>query len=345
MKKYFKYICCFLISVLLLSGCSDKIMSEDINKSLVLTLSHGLNESHTVHIAMSNFAKEVETKTDGRIKIKIYPNGQLGSETEAIEQLMAGVIAMTKVSAPALATFNEGYHTFGLPYIFDDTKEFYNVMDSNEMKDFFLSSSDDGFVSLTYYTSGARSFYTKQNPIRKPEDLKGLKIRVQDMKSQTDMLKALGGIPVAMSYGDVYTSLQTGIIDGTENNETALTTGKHGEICKVFSVDEHAMIPDILVMSSKVWENISDIDKKIILEAAYNSTNEHKIEWEKAIYEAIEQAKTDMNVEFVTDVDKEAFRQATKGMIEEYRNKYKGVDELLKTIKNVQLKNGGTINE
>ena len=117
------------------------------------------------------------------------------------------------------------------------------------MHDFFLSSEDDGFVTLTYYTSGARSFYTKNKAIRKPEDLKGLKIRVQDMKSQTDMMKALGGIPVAMSYGDVYTSLQTGIIDGTENNETALTTGKHGEICKVYSTDQHAMIPDVMVMS------------------------------------------------------------------------------------------------
>ena len=105
------------------------------------------------------------------------------------------------------------------------------------MQDFFLSTGDDGFVTLTYYTSGARSFYTKDRAIRTPADLKGLKIRVQDMKSQTDMMNYLGGIPVAMSYGDVYTSLQTGIIDGTENNETALTTGKHGEVCKVYSVD------------------------------------------------------------------------------------------------------------
>ena len=119
------------------------------------------------------------------------------------------------------------------------------------MQDFFLSTGDDGFVTLTYYTSGARSFYTKDRAIRTPADLKGLKIRVQDMKSQTDMMNYLGGIPVAMSYGDVYTSLQTGIIDGTENNETALTTGKHGEVCKVYSVDQHAMIPDVLIMSER----------------------------------------------------------------------------------------------
>ena len=125
------------------------------------------------------------------------------------------------------------------------------------MRDFFLSTEEDGFVTITYYTSGARSFYTKDKPIRTPEDLKGLKIRVQDMQSQTDMMEALGGVPVTMSYGDVYTSLQTGIIDGAESNETALTTGKHGEVCKVFSFDEHAMIPDVLVMSAQIWNNIS----------------------------------------------------------------------------------------
>ena len=249
---------------------------------------------------------------------------------------MAGVISMTKVSAPGLATYNEAYHTFGLPYIFDDTEDFYNVMDSDKMRDFFLSTTDDGFVVLTYYTSGARSFYTKNTPIRTPDDLKGLKIRVQDMKSQTDMLQALGGIPVAMSYGDVYTSLQTGIIDGTENNETALTTGKHGEVCKYYSVDEHAMIPDVLVMSAKVWENISEEDQQIILEAARESTESHKIAWQQAVDEAVEEAENEMGVTFVYDVDKEAFREATAGMVSDYCEQYPGVHNLLNTLREVQ---------
>ena len=216
------------------------------------------------------------------------------------------------------------------------TEDFYHVMDSSQMHDFFLSSENDGFVTLTYYTSGARSFYTKNKAIRKPEDLKGLKIRVQDMKSQTDMMKALGGIPVAMSYGDVYTSLQTGIIDGTENNETALTTGKHGEICKVYSTDQHAMIPDVMVMSSKVWKNISPEDQQIILEAARESTESHKIAWDSAIQQAIEEAKTTMGVEFVNDVDKEAFREATSGMIDDYCAQYPGVKKLLDIIDSVE---------
>ena len=287
MKKIAAIAAALSLTLFSLTGCTQsgaKTSAEATAQNpLVLTLAHGLSETHTVHIAMTEFANMVEERTNGRIQVQIFPNGQLGSENENMEQLMSGVISMTKVSAPGLATYNEAYHTFGLPYIFDSTEDFYHVMDSDQMRDFFLSSGDDGFVTLTYYTSGARSFYTKNKAIRKPEDLKGLKIRVQDMKSQTDMMKALGGIPVAMSYGDVYTSLQTGIIDGTENNETALTTGKHGEICKVYSTDQHAMIPDVMVMSEKVWKNISPEDQQIILEAARESTEQHKIAWDAAI--------------------------------------------------------------
>lgn len=318
-------------------GTSGVTHSKDATAEnpMILTLAHGLSETHSVHIAMMQFAEQVKEETNGRIIIKIYPNGQLGSETENLEQLQAGVLAMTKVSAPGLATYNEAYNLFGLPYIFDSTEDFYQVMDSEEMRDFFLSTEDDGFVTLTYYTSGARSFYTKDKPIRKPEDLKGIKIRVQDMKSQTDMLTALGGTPVAMSYGDIYTALSTGIIDGTENNETALTIGKHGEICKVYSVDQHAMIPDVMVMSSKIWNNIAPEDQEIILECAENATQSHKVMWDEAIEEAIADAK-EMGVEFIYDVDKEAFKEATADMVSTYSENYPGVADLLKTIEEIR---------
>ncbi len=336
MKKFATLVLALSLVLSLMTGCATTSVntSEEATAEnpMVLTLAHGLSETHTVHIAMMEFAEKVEEGTNGRIQVKIFPNGQLGSETENMEQLQAGVISMTKISAPGLATYNESYHAFGLPYLFDDREDFYNVMDSDLMRDFFLSTEDDGFVTLTYYTSGSRSFYTKDAPIRTPEDLKGLKIRVQDMKSQTDMMQALGGIPVAMSYGEVYTSLQTGIIDGTENNQTALTTGKHGEICKYYSKDEHAMIPDVMVMSAKVWQNISEEDQQIILQAAYESTESHKIAWDTAIDEAEEEAKTTMGVTFIEDVDKEAFREATSGMIQEYRDEYPGVGELLDLI-------------
>ena len=343
-KKFAALAAAAALSLGVMTGCGASGTTADstgysAENPLVLTLAHGLSETHTVHIAMTQFADEVAEKTDGRIQVKIFPNGQLGSENENLEQLQAGVIAMTKVSAPGLATYNDAFNTFGLPYIFNDTDDFYHVMDSQEMQDFFLSPGDDGFVTLTYYTSGARSFYTKGRAIRTPAALQGLQIRVQDMTRQTDMMSYLGGIPVAMSYGDVYTSLQTGIIDGTENNETALTTGKHGEVCKVYSVDQHAMIPDVLIMSEKVWETISPEDQEIILEAAHDSTDAHKVMWDTAVEEAVKEAQETMGVEFVYDGDKEAFREATQPMIEAYEEQYPGVKTLLDTIDAAAMKN------
>lgn len=339
MRRMLK-VTCALALALSLGACSQQSATNSAEATaehpMVLALAHNMSETHTVHQAIAEFASEVNERTNGRIQIKIFANGQLGSEVETMEQVMAGVIAMTKVSAPGLATYDDAYHTFGLPYIFNDTQDFYAVMDSDPMYEFFLSSHDKGFVTLTYYTSGARSFYTVDKPIRTPEDLHGLKIRVQDMKSQTEMVEVMGGTPVAMAYGDVFTSLQTGIIDGTENNETALTLGKHGEICKVFSKDEHAMIPDALLVSSKVWDTISPEDQQILIAAARKSTVDHQTMWDQSVADAIAEAENDMGVTFVYDVDKEAFRQATAGMVKQYAAEYPGVARLLALIDQIR---------
>ena len=300
--------------------------------SFNLKLGHNLAEDHAVHIQLTSFAEQVKEKTNGTVNIQIIPNGTLGSESDMISQIQAGALDMAKVSASTLGNFSEKYNAFSVPYAFDDQAHYYTYMDSDSAQAVFESTDDQGFRGLTWLDSGARSFYTKATAIRTPADLKGLKIRVQDMKSQTDMMNYLGGIPVAMSYGDVYTSLQTGIIDGTENNETALTTGKHGEVCKVYSVDQHAMIPDVLIMSEKVWKQISPEDQEIILEAAHNSTEAHKVMWDTAIEEAVKEAQETMGVEFVYDVDKEAFREATQPMIEAYEEQYPGVKTLMDTI-------------
>jgi tripartite ATP-independent transporter DctP family solute receptor len=339
MKKIMFLLLAAVLTGMLLTGCGNsgaKSSGEATKENpLVLTLAHNLSESHITSMALESFAELVEEESSGRIKIQIFPNGQLGSETEVLEQLMAGVVDMTRVSAPGLATYNEGYHTFGLPYIFDDTQNFYDVMNSDAMQEYFESSEEDGFVTLTYYTSGSRSFYTIDRPIRTPEDLKGLKIRVQDMKSQTDMIKALGGVPVAMAMGDVFTSLQTGIIDGSENNETILTLGKQGEICKYFSTDQHTIIPDVLVISSIMWKELSESDRQILIHAARESTASQIEAWDTTVENTIEEAK-DMGVTFIEDVDKEAFRTATQSMIETYSEKYPKVKEVLDIIDSVK---------
>jgi tripartite ATP-independent transporter DctP family solute receptor len=341
MKKYFhgktlKIIVLSMVLTILLLGCGTLESDEDGSmgdEPLELSIGHNMNESHTVHLAMMSFVEKVETQTDGQVQFNVFPNGQLGSETEMLEQLQAGVLDMVKVASPGMANYYDAYHAFGLPFLFNDQEHFYRVMDSPEMGEFFRSTADEeGFVTLTYYTSGQRSFYTADQPIQSPEDLNGLNIRVQDMRSQTDMLGAMGGTPVAMAYGDVYTSLQTGMIDGTENNETALTEGQHGEVAQIYSYTEHAMIPDVFVMSAATWNQISEENREIILEAAEESTEEHKEMWEEGIQEAIEVAENEMDVTFITDVDKDAFREATQHIIEDYINEYDYVNEVVDII-------------
>ena len=302
----------------LMAGCGASSTTADTGYSaenpLVLTLAHGLSETHTVHIAMTQFAEEVNEKTDGRVQVKIFPNGQLGSENENLEQLQAGVIAMTKVSAPGLATYNEAYNAFGLPYIFNDTEDFYHVMDSQQMQDFFLSTGDDGFVTLTYYTSGARSFYTKDRAIRTPADLKGLKIRTMDSQMAIDMMNCLGGSATVMGYSDIYTGMQQGVIDGAENNVTALRD--HGDVTKYYCFDEHTRIPDMVIISSNIWNQFSDDQKSAVTECAKAATEEYKTAWKNFEDEVLDKAVNQNGVELVKDVDIAAFQSAVQPIYE-----------------------------
>lgn len=301
----------------------------------VLKLAHNLNEQHSVHLALVEFAKKIEEKTNGEVKVEIYPNGQLGSESEVLEQLQAGAVAMTKVSAAALTTYDEGYNAFTLPYVFNDEAHFFKSMESPAVENLYMETKDKGFVGLTFYNSGARSFYTKDKAILKPEDLKGLKIRVMGFQSQTDMVQVLGGTPVGMSMSETYTALQSGVIDGAESNETVLTTGKHGEVCKQFSLDEHTRIPDILVISSKVWDKLTEAQQKAVKESAVESTAVHKDMWTKAIDAAVKESTEKMGVTF-NKVDKAPFRQAVEPMLQKYSTEMPKVKTLLEEFKNIK---------
>jgi tripartite ATP-independent transporter DctP family solute receptor len=295
---------------------------------LVLRLAHNLNERHVTSQALAAFAEDVEDRSGGRIVVQTYGNGQLGSESQVLGQLRQGIVDMTRVSAPGLANYEPAYHAFGLPYVFGSEDEYYTAMDSPEM-------ADDGFVGLTYYTSGARSFYTVRTPIRTPADLQGLKIRVQDMRSQTDFMEELGAAPIVMALGDTYTSLQTGLIDGAESNETVLTQSAHGEVAKMFSLTEHTRIPDMLVISSDAWRRLDPQDQELVSDAARESTQEHKRMWAESIDQAVVDAEA-MGVEFITDVDTDSFRAAAAPVVERYAEAYPEVADLLELIRSTR---------
>ena len=213
-----------VITSFAVGGCSSRVDSGDV---VHMKLAHNMSEDHPIHKSLSEFERLVEEKSDGTIDIEIYPNGVLGSEREMIELTQTGAIDIAKVSTGALESFEQQYTAFGIPYIFDNLDHYYSVMDDRElMEELYTSTSESGFMGLTYYDSGVRSLYTASKPIMKPSDLKGLKIRVQQSPTAIKMIDLMGGSATPMAFGEVYTGLQQGVIDGAESNETALTTNK-----------------------------------------------------------------------------------------------------------------------
>lgn len=257
--------------------------------SFNLKLGHNLAEDHAVHIQLTSFAEQVKEKTNGSINIQIIPNGTLGSEADMISQIQAGALDMAKVSASTLGNFSEKYNAFSVPYVFNDQAHYYSYMDSDSAKAVFESTDDQGFRGLTWLDSGARSFYTKATAIRTPADLKGLKIRTMDSQMAIDMMNCLGGSATVMGYSDIYTGMQQGVIDGAENNVTALRD--HGDVTKYYCFDEQ---------------------KSIVAECAATATEEYKDAWKKFEDEVLDKAVNQNGVELVKDVDIAAFQAAVQ---------------------------------
>ncbi|MBZ5486543.1 TRAP transporter substrate-binding protein [Halomonas aquamarina] len=300
-------------ALIALSGCS---MPSEVSSSVtLLRLAHNMNEGHPVHQSLAYFAERVREKSGGELVFQLYPNGQLGSEREVIELIQTGAVDVTKVSATALESFSNVYSLFSVPYLFADPEHYYRVMDSDVATDIYQQTSDNGFFGLTYYDSGIRNVYTVDTPVRTPEDMRGLKLRVQPSQTALEMIRLMGGAPTPMAYGEVYTALQQGVIDGTENNETALTSSNHGEVAKEYSYTAHAIVPDLLIFSQHRWQSFTPQQQQWLREAAIESTEFHKELWAQEIEKAVTRAE-EMGVNFHHDVDVEAFREAVAPMHE-----------------------------
>ena len=259
-----------------IAACASQSASAD-----TLRLAHGLAENHPVHQAMVRFADLAKQKTKGEIEIKVFANGTLGGERETLEQVQNGVLEMTKASASPLETFAPEYKVFNLPFVFRDKAHFFKVVDGPVGAAILASSKSRGFIGLAYYDAGARSFYAKK-AIATPDDLKGMKIRVQQSPTTIKMVQALGASPTPMPWGEVYSALQAGVVDGAENNITALTTGRHGEVSKFFSITEHQMTPDVLVVSSAKWDSLKKPLQDALREAAQESSVYQRKLWQDA---------------------------------------------------------------
>jgi tripartite ATP-independent transporter DctP family solute receptor len=279
-QNLFKVLIVFSFAVFLL-GCAKT------GNHKVLKLAHGLEPSHPVHKGMVFMAERLKEKSNGNLTIDIYPSGQLGTEQQCVELLQIGSLAITKVSAAVMEGFTPKFKALGLPYVFRSQEHSYKVFDGEIGKEMLLGTEEFWIRGLCFYDAGFRSFYTIGTPINKPEDLTGLKIRV--MKSQTamEMVKALGGSPTPISWGELYTALQSGVVDGAENNPPSLYTSHHYEVCKHYSLDEHTCVPDVLIISTTVWKTLTEQEKKWLQEAADESVPVQRKYWDESVKESL----------------------------------------------------------
>lgn len=285
-------------------------------EKVTLKLAHNLERSHVVHQAFEALAKDVKQLSDGNMTVRIYPSSQMGNARETMELLQNGALDMTKGSASDLESFDNIYAIYNLPFLFQDQQHFNKVVFGEVGKDIMVSTKARGFFALSAYVAGTRSFYARQ-PITKPEDLKGLKIRVQPSPTTIKMVELMGGSPTPISFGEVYTAMQQGVVDGAENNIPSWVQTRHIEIAKVFSEDEHASIPDFLVISTKTWDSLTPEQQQILSTAAKNSEAYQQTLWESIDAETRAQAKA-MGGE-ILKVDKAPFRAAVQPLFDEFK--------------------------
>lgn len=308
MKLYIHLLVIFHFGIF--SSCGD------ISNQKVVYLAHTLPTSHPVHQGMEVFAEKIKEKSKGKLTVKIFPNGQLGTEREVLELLQIGSIAMTKVSAAAMANFAPEYKVMGVPYLFRNKEHLYKVLEGKTGENILLSGSEYLLRGLCFYDAGSRSFYTKNKPIKTPEDLVGLKIRVMNHKMSVDMVNEMGGSATPMAYGELYTALQQGVVDGAENNPPSFVTSRHYEVCKFYTLDEHSSIPDVLVIGTKYWKTLSAQEQKWMKSAATLSSKAQQVFWENNVDECMTKLKA-ANVE-IFKPEKSLFAEKSKSVLEDF---------------------------
>lgn len=307
-------------------GCSKQ---QDVQ---VLKLAHDLDQSHAVHKAMVFMGERLHELSGGTMDVNVYPSGQLGTERELLELLQIGSLAMTKVSASPLEGFVPQMKVFSIPYIFRDKDHFWRVLESDIGRSMLQAGDHVRLRGLGYYDAGSRSFYTVNRPIHKPSDLSGLKIRVQESQTSMRMVSSLGGAPTPISWGELYTALSQGVVDGAENNPPSFFLSKHFEVSKYYTLDEHTYVPDVLLISSHIWNNLNPQQQAWLQQAVDESVDHQRELWEISTNEALAAVKA-AGVEVIYP-DKTAFIEQVNGMHESYRGE--PVYELMQNIMSMQ---------
>ncbi|RWX78545.1 TRAP transporter substrate-binding protein [Neorhizobium lilium] len=275
----------------------------------------------------------VSQRTKGRIKIQVMNNSMLGGEKDTIEQTRFGVIDLNRVNAAPFNNLVPQTTVLGLPFLFRSTDHMHKVVDGPIGDEILAAFEPHGLIGLAYYDSGARSFYTTKKPIQKLADLKGMKIRVQQSDLWIAMMQAFGANPTPMPMGEVYSSLETGVVDGAENNWPSYESARHYEIAKNYTLTEHSLNPEILVMSKISWDKLTPDDQKVIRQAAKDSVVKMRELW--VAREKSAEAKVRASGVNVISVNKEEFSAAMKPVYDKFVTdaKQKALLEQIQAVK------------
>jgi tripartite ATP-independent transporter DctP family solute receptor len=319
----------FLLT-LLATGRSSGSDVPVVPSQIVLKAADDQPEDYPTTMALKYMGKLLDERTNGRIKVQVFGGAQLGQAQETIKMTQAGTIAFNRVNAAPLVSVSPAMGVFSMPYLFRDEDHLWKVLDGPIGTGLLKGMESSNLVGLAYYDSGARSFYTKGKPIKTPTDIKGMKIRVQPSKIFTDLINSLDAAPIPMSYGDVYSGLQKGIVDGAENNPPSLWTSKHYEVAKYYSLDEHSMVPEVLLISKKVWDGLSANDQKLIAQAAQDSVAEQRKLWDELVQKSMNELVAKGTV--IIKPDKAPFQKAVQPVYAKYPE-YKELISQIQAVK------------
>lgn len=284
-----------LTALSMLSGCG----SAAADGRMIVRIGHNQSTNHPTHIALTAFEEFIEEKLGDKYNVEVYPSELLGSQNEMVQLTQTGAINFCVASNSLLETFSSDYSLFNLPYLFASSEAYHVSMDDENITGpIFESTKKAGFEAVTWIDAGTRNFYTVSKPIESPADLKGLKIRTQQSPTNVEMMRLLGGSATPMGFGEVYTALQSKVIDGAENNEMALTDNGHGDVCKYYSYDMHQMIPDILIGNIAFLDGLSEEERAIFEEGFELVNTVEREEWTKAVENAKDKAQNEQGVQF-----------------------------------------------
>lgn len=296
----------------IVSSCLWLTSCTELSDKTVLRIGHTLDLEHSVHKAMVHLGEQLEQYSGGTMALKIYPNAQLGNERELVELLQIGSLALTKVSAATIEGFVPEMKIYGIPYIFINRAHRWRVLQGEVGKALLKEAEKAHLVGLGYYDAGSRSFYLTNKSVKKPNDLTGKKIRVMESRTAVNMVKAFGGSATPISFGELYAALQQGVVDGAENNPPSFYLSRHYEIAKNYTLDEHTSVPDVILASKHVMDNLNEQQKIWLNAAIADSVELQKKLWRESEQSALNAVKA-AGVEVVYP-DKQPFIDAVQPM-------------------------------